>query len=102
MRPTSITVLGQPFSVEFQDVKSPTLASDGHDLGRTSLRHLRLLIDQDQHERQLRDTVLHETIHACLHVQELGAEDEEFVRRLAPVLLDVLRSNPVLVAWLTE
>lgn len=94
-------MLGQPFAVQYPRHEDVTLATEGHAMGRTDVRNLRLLINADQHEMQLRDTLLHETLHACLHVQELGAEDEEFVRRLAPVLLDVLRSNPVLVAWLT-
>lgn len=30
-----------------------------------------------------------------------GSDDEDFVRRLTPSLLDVLRRNPKLVAYLT-
>lgn len=101
-RPASVKVLGQTFDVEFQDTPDFSLAREGHAAGSTSVARLRILIDADQHEMQLRDTALHEVIHASLHVQELGADDEAFVARLAPVLLDVLRSNPHLVAWLTE
>lgn len=102
MRPATITVLGQPFAVEFQKIEGVTLANNGHAAGATDMRRLRLLIHDDQHEMQLRDTVLHEVIHASLHVQEMDAEDETFVARLTPVLLDVLRSNPAFTKWLTE
>lgn len=53
-----------------------------------------------------RDTLLHEVIHASIAVvggEEMSDEEEEtFVSHLAPVLLDVLRSNPVLLAYLCE
>ncbi|MEA2678050.1 MAG: hypothetical protein QOJ81_2191 [Chloroflexota bacterium] len=100
-RPTSVVVLGQAFSIEYVTPDRVSLARDGHSAGRTAMAHLRMLVNADQHEMQIRDTVMHEVAHACLHIQELSAEDEEFVGRLAPVLLDVLRSNPHLVAWLT-
>lgn len=102
MRPNSVKVLGQPFSVEYVDLapNDVSLARDGHGAGRTRIAQLQMLINADQHETQIRDTVLHETLHACLHIQDLSAEDESFVGRLAPVLLDVLRSNPDLVKWL--
>lgn len=49
------------------------------------------------------ETVLHEVLHAVNHVMGLGEgkySDEEFCKRVAPMLLDTLRRNPQLVAYL--
>lgn len=55
---------------------------------------------------QLRDTVLHEVLHACLSL--IGADEqlspgkeERLVRALSPVLLQVLCDNPKLARFLT-
>ena len=52
-----------------------------------------------------REVVVHETLHVATEVaglrDELGDEKEEaVVRRLAPVVLDILRRNPRLVEYL--
>lgn len=52
------------------------------------------------------ETLLHEILHCVTESAginaELGeAEEEKLVRRVAPLLLDVLRRNPDLVAYLT-
>lgn len=54
-----------------------------------------------------RDTVLHEVLHAIAFLSGLSSDwgtqrEEEIVRRLSPLLLDVLRRNPALVAYLLE
>jgi hypothetical protein len=53
------------------------------------------------------ETVLHETLHCCLDasgaVTEWGPDKIELlISRLAPVLLDTLRRNPKLSAYLLE
>lgn len=66
-----------------------------------------IVYDPDQVPTMLRDTVLHEVLHAItdmagLH-HEFGAKrDERWVRGIAPLLLDALQRNPDLVAFLTE
>ena len=55
----------------------------------------------------LTDTVLHEVLHALISVTGLtdqfdDGEDEPFVKRLSPVLLEFLRRNKKLVTWLQE
>lgn len=76
-------------------------------LGECEPRTCTITIDPDQARSQLADTVVHECLHASFDV--IGAmEDvtddieERLVRRLAPVLLQVLQDNPGLVAWLTD
>lgn len=62
---------------------------------------------EDVSEQAQRDIVLHEMLHACLYVSGLHGEgrkldQEEFISRSASILLDALRRNPELVAYLTE
>lgn len=73
--------------------------------GHTDHNHLYILIDATIAPAQVRDTVLHETLHTLAFLSGLGFEwgtqrEEEIVRRLSPLLLDVLRRNPALVAYL--
>jgi hypothetical protein len=53
------------------------------------------------------ETLLHECLHACWSL--IGASEdvndaveERLTLRLAPVLLEMLRRNPALVAYLTD
>lgn len=67
---------------------------------------LTISLDPEQHQSAARDSLLHEILHAvtCMSglQEELGVDDDEkLVRRLSPLLLDVLRRNPTLVSWLT-
>ena len=76
-------------------------------LGECEPRTCTITIDPDQHPSQLADTVIHECLHAAFDVigamEDVSDEIEErLVRRLAPVLLQILTDNPGLVAWLTE
>lgn len=79
----------------------------GEDLvGRCSHRTLTIHIEPDQAASQMRDTLLHEVLHAVANMTALDGEwgderEEETILRLAPALLDVLRRNPRLVAFLT-
>jgi len=78
----------------------------GGDSGDCSIELLRIRVSPDLALSQERDTVLHETLHAVADMtgvtHELGSDTEEkFVRRLTPAVLDLLRRNPALVAYLT-
>ena len=59
----------------------------------------------------MREVVVHELLHALteytglyqdLEDPDATVNDEQLVGRLAPALVDLLRSNPMLVAWLQE
>lgn len=74
-------------------------------LGRTEHRQTRILLRPDQSPSCMRDTLLHECLHAVFEMTgiatEVGPDDEEkFVRRLTPAILDMLRSNAPLLACL--
>jgi hypothetical protein len=50
-----------------------------------------------------RETFLHELLHACISASGLSCRDEErLVSVLAPRLLEALRHNPVIVAYLLD
>lgn len=81
--------------------------TEGADLfGHTDFATLRIAIAPDTHPARQQETLLHEVLHTLTRqagiVNELSATDEErLVTRLAPILLDTLRRNPTLVAYLT-
>lgn len=115
-RPTRIQIAGQPFAVEWENQNGKRLHEDADgywDLGTTAVYEQRLIIRTNQAEHQLRDTVLHEVIHALINMT--GQRDrfkpndasekhpeEPVVLAVATALLQVLRANPSLVEWLTE
>lgn len=67
-----------------------------------------IIIDPDV--RQVRDTLLHETLHAIIAQTGLsetpgplhGDAEEQVVRALTPLLLHVLRENKNLIQFLIE
>ena len=68
---------------------------------------LRIAVNKDQAPGYLRDSLLHELLHACyqqsgLYDPEKKEYEERVVSHMTPRILDVLRANPRLVAWLTE
>lgn len=70
---------------------------------------LRIVYDKSQAPGYLRDSILHEVIHAAYQQTNLfenseaaNEREEALVAALTPRLLDVLRANPKLIAYLTE
>ena len=75
--------------------------------GHTDTTHLANTTDPDQAPGQLRDTLLHEVLHAICDTTGLAhsweqSNEEDAIRRICPMLLDTLRSSPSLVAFLVE
>ena len=71
--------------------------------GLTEPRSERITLEPGQSPNFKRDTFLHELLHACLFASgmPLGHEEEErIVSALTPILLDTLRRNPAVVAYL--
>jgi hypothetical protein len=78
--------------------------------GETHFKSNTIYIDPDQSEQNKRDTLWHEIMHAALWVtgmemrmrnKENIPTEEELVRALSTVQLQVLRENPGLVEYLT-
>lgn len=69
-----------------------------------------IMVDEALHPSALRVTLLHETLHALTHHAGLAGElnghndrlEEFVVQALAAPLLDTLRRNPALVAFLLD
>jgi hypothetical protein len=68
-----------------------------------------ILIQKEQADMSKRDSLLHETVHACLsqgmsqRLKEISSDlEEELVSILAPRILGVLRDNPEFVQYLVE
>ena len=85
------------------DQFSKTVLTDSH--GELDVDLLEIRLHPDRAELIIKETLLHEIIHGVCAVggldHELGADQEEkIVRRLAPILLDVLRRNPGMVEYL--
>lgn len=75
-------------------------------LGHCNHWTLEITIEPTLAGDQKAETLLHEVLHAVVTVTGLGDEwgadkEEAAVNRLSPVILDVLRRNPRLVAYLT-
>jgi hypothetical protein len=74
-------------------------AAIGRNFGLTEWRQGVIYLDEDQSLDNLKDTVLHEMIHAALHdagVKRIEDDEEEYCRRTTPLLIHLLRSNPEL------
>lgn len=88
-------------------VRDKETARHAEAFGLTDVRRMQVLIDPDQSTGALRDTLLHECLHAVFNVTGLGQEwgsekDEAIVTRVTPALLALLRDNPQAVAFWME
>lgn len=73
--------------------------------GQTRHRSATIRINPNQALTQMRDTVLHEILHATFNQfpNELDHDTEEkFIRGLTPHLLSVIRFNPEIIEFLME
>lgn len=79
---------------------------EGADLyGRTDHTKLLIVLDPGNAPAMQRQTLTHEVLHCItersgLTTEMSQAEEEKLVRRIAPALLDLLRSNDELVRYL--
>ncbi len=74
--------------------------------GMTDKARQVVALSPDQSDQRTRLTLLHEILHALADITNLDGIDpsveERLVTQLAPALLDLLRENPGLVAYLTD
>jgi hypothetical protein len=90
--PPLVDVLGKPYSV--------TLTQRGEgDYGECFADHCRIEVADYQCLLQQRDTLLHEVLHAVDHEMHCNMNESQ-IRRIATGLLQVLRHNAPLVAFL--
>jgi hypothetical protein len=115
-RPDFVKVGYLPCTIEFVEneewKKRPIFAEHGGDGGLFIGAHgtIYLRYDEESHEQNLRETLLHEILHAVWFVTELSQEnakewedpEERVVGRSSGLLLDVLQSNPKVFKYLTS
>lgn len=80
---------------------------DIDEFGHTANDVHRISINVDQSTVSMKDTLLHEVLHACFFTVNLRDQvdyeaEERIVRRLSTILLQVLRSNPKLVEYVCD
>ncbi len=71
--------------------------------GRVNYGDVQIILDPKQHDQHKRVALLHEIIHACWHVTDPldpNCCEEMAVRAITGPLLDTLRRNPDLIAYL--
>jgi hypothetical protein len=67
--------------------------------GEVDERTATINLDIDASPEMIRDSILHEILHAILLMY--NKDDEDLVRLLAPMLLQVMRDNPKLMLAFT-
>lgn len=84
----------------------PHVFDDG-DYGECDCKKLVIRVDTSTAPGTVRDTIVHEALHALLDLVGFGKRlteeaEEDLVRSLSPALLDLLRRNPSLVDFILE
>ena len=94
---SNVRILGRKYTIK------PVQNTDFYGRCHNKDAFIELLTDQD--EFGLKDTLLHEIMHAILHQQGATHEyelEESFVRPLATGIMTVLQDNPKLAQFLME
>ena len=100
-RPDRLKVIGKDYRVLYRK-SDPALLEAGA-VGLCEYDRLTLRIQTGQHPVELRDTVLHELLHAICYQGNAGLhpeEEERAVRIIATGLLGTLREQPEFARWL--
>jgi hypothetical protein len=92
--PKEVVVMGKSYTVG-------PLSEECGDFGRCMAGNQRIQIKANQAPGQLRDTLLHEVLHAVSYELYLELEERQ-VHILANGLLDTLRRNPKFTQFLLE
>jgi hypothetical protein len=76
-------------------------------LGNSNVDLLEIVVNETSPHQVQQETLMHEVLHAVVEVAGLAHEwddetEENTVRRISPVLLEVLRRNKPLVRYLTH
>lgn len=105
-RPTLVWIGAKPFLIEYDKA-----VLDGHNgrdrkdrMGRTDMRDLEITIDHTLAEQVIRDTLLHECLHAVwidAGLDEMeNLTEEQIINTIAPRLVSMMRVNPELMEYM--
>ena len=93
--PRTVRVIGKTFAIEYVEA-----VDDEGNSGEHRRDDQLIKIKLKQHPETLRETLLHEVIHAIDEQLDLGMKEKQ-VHRIAIGLFQVLRENPAFVEFLT-
>lgn len=104
MKPPKVVYVGPyDYTVRFTKSLGASL------YGETDNTNSELLVHPKQSPSNLRDTLLHEALHAIFHVSGASkalswdmATEEQLIRLLNPWLVQLVQDNPELIAYLIE
>lgn len=100
--PNAVSVIGKRFTVHCEGANStPSSPLDRNDMGACMVNSLKIYIKEGYPLPTQQDTLLHEVIHAIDESLYLGMTEQQ-VSNMATVLLDTLRRNPHLTAYLLQ
>lgn len=86
------------------DPSSQAVLEEAEAVGLTIPDALEIHLSEELSPDRARATLLHEVVHALADLADLGDDgtEEEWASRLGPLLLQVLRDNPHMLAWVLE
>jgi len=102
--PPSVKVGAHVYSVRVKPAAQMTRTDGRADTGYCRFDQLEILVKRGQRRSKAQEALLHEVEHACCYPDLIGKRmtDEQFIEHTAPALLQVLKDNPELVAYLTK
>ena len=100
------SVTGLPKTLTFLHLTIPIVAggtTDEESLGEWHATKAEIHYDANATEPVLRETLLHEVLHAVCEHSGLDPDDHEtIIRSISPLILHMLRENPKFVGWLVQ
>jgi Zn-dependent peptidase ImmA (M78 family) len=105
-RTSASPATGLPKTVRLLHLTIPLISggtTDSDSLGEWHANKAEIHYDPNATEPVLRETLLHEMLHAVLDHTGLDPEDHEtIIRSISPLLLHLLKENPKMFAWLVQ
>jgi hypothetical protein len=97
---------GLPKTIRLLHLTIPLVSggtTDSDSLGEWHANKAEIHYDPDTTATVLRETILHEMLHAvCDHSGLDPEEHETIIRSISPLILHVLQENPKFVSWLIK
>jgi hypothetical protein len=94
--PKRVKVIGKTYSIDYMDK-----VDEEDNLGEHDITTQKIKIRKEQHFEALRDTVMHEVMHAIDEQMSLKLKESQ-VHALASGLLQLIRENPKFLRFLME
>lgn len=112
MIPESVKVGPHTYSVgnDDRELRIAGREMDADLIGHSDHVHLRITVESGLAHSLEQETVLHEVLHCVFSITNLADElnekdegnEEKFIQRISPLLLQVIQENPELMRYLYE